>query len=300
MKWRMVLPALLVLLMPLPLVWLLSIAISGPGPDARMTLPRGKTLVPMLSREDRLHLTTYAHDCRTDADCDPQLRCVYNAPTRRHHCTDSLCTEDEHCPQGFTCIPLSAENDKDLVGVCSLIGVRKEGELCRQVPERPKDGCAKGLFCQGFCGRPCQVDEPTSCPERYYCRADPEGSYCMPTCEGRPCPSGQRCVELMGGQGSVCMTIHGQDCQQIPCPQGLHCTLNTSPSTPGHIWMQCLQDCGRDKPPCAEGTACFLFQCRKSCDPENATACGPDFHCGRKHPSQPWVCLPGSASGKED
>lgn len=300
MKWRTVLPVLVMILMPLPLIWMLSIAMSDPGSGARMSLPPGKTFVPMLSLEERQRLTTYEHDCRTDADCDPQLRCVYDMQTSRHHCTDSLCTEDEHCPEGFACVPWSAENDKDLIRVCSLVGVRKEGELCRPVPERTKDGCERGLFCQGFCSRPCRMDEPASCPEGYYCRADKEGSYCMPTCEGRSCPSGQRCVELMGGQGSVCMKIHGQDCQQDPCEQGLHCTLNTSPSTSGHIWMQCLQDCGRDKPSCAEGTACFLFQCRKSCDPENSTACGPDFHCGRKHPSQPWVCLPGSASGKED
>ncbi len=95
------------LLMPLPLVWLLSVAMSGPGASARMTLPPGRTLVPMLSREERMRLTTYEHDCRTDADCDPQLRCAYDVPTSRYHCTDSLCTEDERCPEGFTCIPIA-------------------------------------------------------------------------------------------------------------------------------------------------------------------------------------------------
>ncbi|REG28910.1 hypothetical protein ATI61_108453 [Archangium gephyra] len=300
MKWRKAVSTLLVLLMPLPLVWLISIAMSGHGSSERMTLPPGRTLVPMLSLEERLRLPTYAHDCRTDADCDHPLRCAYDVPTSRYHCTDSLCTGDEHCPQGFACIPWSAENDKDMIGICSLTGVRTEGELCQSLPESPKDGCAKGLFCHGFCGRPCRVDESASCPEGYYCHSDKEGSYCMPTCEDRPCPAGQRCIGLMAGQGSVCMTIHGQDCEQTPCPQGQHCTLNANPRTPGHIWMECLQGCGTSRPPCPEETACFLFQCRKSCDPENTSACGPGFRCGRNHPSQPWVCVPDPTSTRKD
>lgn len=294
MRWRTVLPVLLILVVPLPLLWLLFIAMSGPKLGAGVALPPGKTLVPMLSREERLLLTTYAHDCRTDADCEPPLRCAYDVPTMRHHCTDSLCTVDEHCLEGFTCIPWLAENGKDLLRVCSLLGVRKEGELCESLPQDPENGCVKGLFCQGFCGRPCRVDEPTSCPKGYSCHAGEEGSSCMPTCEGRACPAGQRCVGLFGGLASVCMTVHGQDCQQTPCPQGLKCIRNTYPSTPGHIWMECLRGCGGDEPPCPEGTACFLFQCRKSCDPQDSSVCGPGFYCGRGHPSQPWTCIPGS------
>lgn len=294
MKWRRVLPTLLVLLLPVPLVWLLSIAMSGLRPSARLTPPQGKTFFPMLSHEERLLLTTYTHDCRTDTDCDPQLRCAYDVPTSRYQCTDSVCTSDDHCPDGFTCIPSSTENGKDLIRVCVLRGVRQEGELCYRIPESPKQGCAKGLSCQGFCGRPCQVDEPVSCPEGYYCRAGEEDTSCMPTCEGRPCPAGQRCIDLAGGQGSLCMTINGQDCEQTSCPQGLNCIRTAYPSTPDHLWMECLRSCFKNQPPCPEGTACFLFQCRKSCDPENSSACGPDFHCGRNHPDQPWVCLPGS------
>lgn len=300
MKWRTVLPTLLLLLIPLPLMWLLLVAMSGPGAGARMTLPHGRTLIPRLSHEERLRLSTYEHDCRTDTDCAPQLRCVSDARTARHYCTDSLCTEDAHCPQGFTCSPWSAENDKDVIGICSLLGVRQEGELCESLPESPTEGCVKGLFCQGFCGRPCRADEPSSCPEGYSCHAGEEGPYCMPTCEGRPCPAGQRCVDLMGGQGSICMTIHGQDCQQTPCPQDLACMLNANPRTPGHIWMECLKNCGEGEPPCPEETACFLFQCRRACNPENSSACGPGFRCGRNHPSQPWVCVPDPASARKD
>jgi hypothetical protein len=103
MNWRKLPPALLGLLIPLPLVWLVYIAMSGLG--SQVLLPQGKSSVPMLSQEERLGLRTYEHDCRTDADCDPQLRCVYDVRTARGRCTDSTCTDDEHCPMGSACIP---------------------------------------------------------------------------------------------------------------------------------------------------------------------------------------------------
>jgi len=294
MNWRKLPPALLGLLIPIPLVWLVYIAMSGPG--SQVLPPQGKSFVPMLSHEERLGLRTYEHDCRTDADCDPQLRCVYDVRTARGRCTDSTCTDDKHCPMGSACIPFRTVNEKEVVRVCSLIGVRKEGELCRDLPENPKDGCAKGLVCQGFCGRPCRVDDPSTCPEGYFCHEGSEGASCLPTCEGRSCPEGQRCVQLMG-KPSVCMTVHGQDCELNPCAQGLHCTLDASPRTPGHVWMECLRGCGGEEDhPCPEGTACFLFQCRKSCDPLDASTCEPGFRCGRNHPNMPWACIPGLKS----
>lgn len=297
MSWRRVLSVVLALFVPVPLVWLVFIAMSGSS--THVPLPRGKTLVPMLSHEERLRLSTYERDCSTDADCDPQLRCVYDVPTTRYRCTDSKCSEDEHCPEGSACIPRAAANDKDVIRVCALLGVRKEGELCERTPFRRKDGCERGLVCYGLCGRPCQVDEPDSCPEGYFCQEGSEASSCLPTCEGRSCPEGQRCVQLME-KASVCMTIHGQDCERTPCARELHCTHTTYPSTPGEIWMECLRDCGESKPPCPEGTVCYLFQCRKSCDPQDSSVCDPTFRCGRSHPSMPWACLPGNKSRKKD
>jgi hypothetical protein len=297
MKWRMALPVLLSLLIPLPLVWLVYTGMSGPS--RHMALPQSKSLVPMFSHDERLGLTTYAHDCRSDADCDPQLRCVYDVRTSREQCMDSMCTNDGHCPVGFACIPFGAVNEKDVVLVCSLVGVRTEGDLCESLPEDRTDGCARGLVCQGFCGRPCRVDAPASCPEGYFCHEGSEGASCLPTCEGRSCPTGQRCVRLMAEQASVCMTVHGQDCELDPCPQDQQCTRMTYPSTPGQIWMECLRGCGGEKdPPCPDGTACFLFQCRKSCDPLDSSVCGPGFRCGRNHPNMPWACIPGLTSSK--
>jgi hypothetical protein len=297
MNWRTALPALPGLLIPLPLVWLVYIAMSGSG--SRLHSPQGKSFVPMLTHEERLGLRTYEHDCRTDADCDPQLRCVYDVRTARGRCTDSTCMEDAHCPVGFACNPQGTLNEKDLVRACLLLGVRTEGELCELQPQDRKDGCARGLVCQGFCGRPCRLNEPASCPEGYFCYDGIEGASCLPTCEGRSCPTGQRCVQLMG-KPSTCMTVHGQDCELNPCADGLHCMRNAYPDARGHIWMECLQACGKSKPPCPEGTACFLFRCRKSCDPKDSSVCGPGFGCGRNHPSMPWACIPSFESEKSD
>jgi hypothetical protein len=295
MNWRRVLPVLLSLLLPLPLLWLISIALSGTS--AQVPLPQGKTLVPMLSPEERLRLSTYERDCRTDTDCESQLRCFYDMRTARQYCTDSRCTEDEHCSEGFTCLPLEATNDKELVRVCSLLGVRKEGELCERLPSARGAGCAKGLFCQGFCGRPCRMNE-SSCPEGFFCHEGSNGLSCLPTCKGHSCPEGQRCVPLAGEGASVCMTVHGEDCERPPCPEGLRCTRNAYPDAPDEIWMECLRSCGESEPPCPEGAVCTLYQCRKTCEPQDSSVCGEGFRCGSNHPDMPWACVPGTSSTK--
>jgi hypothetical protein len=108
-------------------------------------------------------------------------------------------------------------------------------------------------------------------------------------------------VALMAEGGSVCMKIHGQDCERTPCAEGLYCTRNAYPDASGEIWMECLRGCGGESdPPCPEGSVCFLFQCRKACDPEERSVCGEGFKCGRNHPSMPWACVPGSTSKDEN
>jgi hypothetical protein len=296
MKWRPLLFVSLGLLLPIPLLWLSYI--SMPGHGAHLPLShQDKVLVPMLSPEERLRLHTYEQDCQTDADCEPRLRCFYNMRTERQYCTDSTCMTNEDCPKDFACRTLRADNGKELLRICSLEGLRKEGELCEELPAKLEDGCEKGLICYGFCGRSCRLDEPSSCPEGFVCKEGDNGPSCLPTCEGRSCPEGQRCItSLLGGMGSVCMKVYGQDCELNPCPQGLECDLNTAAMTPGKIWMECLSACAGNEPRCPEGTVCSFYQCRKACDPQGPRVCAPGFACRRKHPNQPWACLPSPRS----
>lgn len=292
MRWRTLLTVLLGFALPLPLAWLLhSTLLSGYGTDQPPA--RLGNLVPMLTPEERQRLSTYEQTCQTDTNCEPPLRCFFNMRTATQYCTDSTCMRDEHCPKGFACRTLDVDGT-DLLRVCSLVGVRKEGESCTVLPSIREEGCEKDLFCEGRCGRSCQMNEPSSCPEGFFCQPGLDGPSCLPTCEGRSCPEGQRCVR-MDGRVSVCATVYGQDCEQTPCPQGQDCMFHTYPWHPGRVWMECLRDCGGpDALPCPEGTVCHLYQCHKSCTPEDPSICGPGFACARRSTREPWTCVPGS------
>lgn len=273
MNWRKRLIVLLCLLLPLPLLWLRS-HISGPllgQPHASSA-----NVVPMLTALERQGMPTYGRTCRTDADCDPRLRCFFSTVTHDSSCVDSRCMTDLQCPEGFTCQSYQAENRRDLLKACSLVGPRKEGEVCEAFTRRLRQACERGLLCHGRCGRPCQVDDPSSCPEGFFCEDAPTGAACQPTCEGRTCPEGQQCVSV-GGRVSICATVHGQNCQRTPCPEGLSCSLRDYPQPADEVWMGCAPLCGLpDTPPCPEGTLCDSFRCRERCVPGVSAACEPD------------------------
>jgi hypothetical protein len=292
MERRSFLPALLGFLLPLPLMGLLYLALSGD--EVPLPVPQGRFLVPMLTAAERQSLRTYGQECQTDADCEPRLRCTYDREGRRS-CVDSACGTNRDCPRDHVCRTQRAPNGKDLMRACARVGVRKEGELCDNFPVIPEEGCERHLLCSGFCGRPCRLNEPSSCPEGFNCRQDDDGPVCVPSCEGRSCPEGQRCITgLAGGIGSICMKVYGQDCELNPCPQGLRCIQTPSPSAPGKIWMECARSCGDT--PCPDGTVCSFYQCRTACDLQGPPVCGPGFACRRHDPGQPWACMPSSRS----
>jgi hypothetical protein len=298
MKWRTRLATLFGLLLPLPLVWLLSAALYGPwhGIDTDSSRAQRMSLVPMLAPGERQRLLTYKQECRTDADCDQPLRCFFNMLVQHSYCADSTCTTDQQCPEGFACQTWTTDSGKDLLRICSVVGVRKEGEGCEALPRDREDGCERGLLCRGWCGRPCQLNDPTTCPEGYFCEDDPAGPACQPTCEGRTCPEGERCVSR-SGRLSICARVYGQDCQLNGCPQqGQVCSIHEYPKRPHAVWMDCLQSC--DTPgdgTCPEGTVCYLYRCRESCDPEDPAACGRGFKCGHR-PGEPWTCVPDTSA----
>lgn len=295
MKWRTVPIVLAGLLLPLPLIWVSHLVLSGS--EVQSPPSRGPHAVRMLSKDERLRLRTYEQFCEADADCESPLRCFYNMRTQRQYCADSTCATNDDCAKDFACRTLRSADGKGLLRACSLEGLRKEGELCDELPSKREDGCGKGLLCNGFCGRGCRLDAPGSCPPGHVCKEGDNGPSCEPTCEGRACPVGQRCVtSLLGGLGSVCMTVYGQDCEVNACASGLECNSTTFKMAPGKIWMECLAMCARTEPRCTEGKVCALFQCHQGCEPGEPSGCEPGFTCLRHEEGQPWACMPDSAA----
>ena len=300
MKWRTAVAAFSGVLLSLPLLWLLFISL--PGPDLGKPRTEQRNVIPMLTDVERQNVLTYGRECRTDADCDPQLRCFFSMVTQDSYCVDSRCMTDLQCQDGFTCQTYKARNGKDLLKACSLVGKRKEGEVCAMFTRELQYGCEQGLLCHFRCGRPCQVEDPTSCPEGYFCEEHPAavGAACQPTCEGRTCPEGQQCVSV-GGRVSICATVHGQNCKQTPCPRGQVCTFSDYPQPVDEVWMGCSQTCGHteDAPPCPEGTVCDLYRCRQTCTPSDSTACEPGYIC-KRGPEERWLCRPDHRTDGED
>jgi hypothetical protein len=288
MRYRVLFIVLPCVLLPLPLAALLFISMNGPMLRAQ----QGPTLIPMLRPDERRALLTYERRCRSDEDCEPPLGCFVVEHSGMHRCTDSMCGTDEDCPEGFACLPVKTVGEKALVRQCSLIGERREGEICSVLPPTPRLGCERGFLCQGRCGRPCRLDEPMSCPEGFFCSEGPEGPpSCLPTCEGRSCPEGQQCLPRSRG-ASLCTWELGEDCRRQPCPKGWLCRLLETPQRPWELRTECRQLCGKDTP-CAEGFVCLTYQCRRACDPEDSASCGPGATCERPHPNDPFICMPG-------
>lgn len=300
MKRRTIPFILMGVLLPLPLALLLSLGLHGQWhrSETDSSRPHGMSLVPMLASGERQSLLTYKQECHTDSDCDSPLRCHFNMLSGLSQCIDSQCMTDQHCPEGFACRTFATNSHKDLIRICAVVGVRKEGEGCVVLPREREEGCERGLLCRGhgLCGRPCRQDDPATCPEGYFCADDPSGAACQPTCEGRTCPEGQRCVSRSGSV-SVCATVHGQDCQLNGCPQREQvCSVHEYPEHPNAVWMDCLQPCGTPADgPCPNDTTCLLYRCRESCTPENPTACGAGFRCGHR-PGEPWTCIPDTSA----
>ncbi len=286
MKWQVPGAAAAGLLLTLPLMLTLGAVLLGPRPRDTSAHAR---VSPMLSAEERRSLLTLERPCQRREDCEPPLGCLRFTNTQAF-CLASECRTDVECETGFTCQPLATLGEGPLVRHCVALGKMREGEPCSPYPLRQEEGCERGLLCQhGHCGRPCRVEEPSSCPEGFACREGRAGPSCMPVCEGRQCPEGQRCVRFPDG-GGVCGVIHGQDCQRTPCPEGQSCEVRYSPGRPGHLKLQCLQRCEAQPSSCAAGTVCYFGECRTPCQPEASGACGPGEACVLYPGERLWLC----------
>lgn len=287
MRWRTALLVVLGGLLPVPLVWMSSVMLRGPRPIAASI----KT-IPMLSREQRRTLLTYERSCEKPGDCQSPLTCFMETRSGDYFCADSRCMQDKDCSTGFACRAFPAAEEGTVVNRCSPVGIRQEGEPCDVYPDTQQRGCAPGLLCeQGWCGRPCALNDPSSCPRNFFCEQGLNGPTCLPTCEGRSCAEGEPCVSF-GGKVSICTKLHGQDCERTRCASGQVCSTEGISDPGDAVWRTCRTLCDPLPHTCSEGSVCLIFRCRPSCDPQGPDVCGPDRHCARRWPTDPWTCLP--------
>jgi len=124
-------------------------------------------------------------------------------------CLGSECHTDIDCGPEMMCRAVASLGGLP-VRLCLLAGELKEGEICFDLPRTRGAACEAGLICHHqYCGRPCRMDNPTTCSERFRCVDDLNGPVCVPSCLRTGCPEGQRCV-LVEGEAAICGSVHGE------------------------------------------------------------------------------------------
>jgi hypothetical protein len=286
MKGRALLAITLVVLLPLPLMWMASRLLLGNLP-ASGSREQGPEVVPIISPYVARQLPTFERDCEKNADCDAPLACVDQLMWKRG-CVASMCATDADCRDGLSCHSIAAEDR--VLRMCGASGEVAEGKFCTEWPRLSKWACAPGLVCTvKSCRRPCHPREPRSCPEGFYCHAaDVKGSVCLPTCEGRNCPEGQRCVVLEDG-ASLCARVTGTDCQLHPCPAGQFCEAAARAST-RTAGMRCLLSCDSQPRSCPEGFSCMNGHCLRICHSNAPGSGAPGERCVGANEDGPGWC----------
>lgn len=289
-SWRSVLAMGVGLLLPVPLVLLGTLL----QPESRSQELTGARISPILGVEQSARLMTYKRVCKFSAECEPPLGCLYASRYKHAYCTDSECTMDTQCPVGQVCRTHATEGNGLRVRICTPIGARQEGENCTSLPADPKSACAAGLLCagqDGWCARPCKLEEPKGCPEGFFCADTTPEPACLPTCEQGGCPADEQCVHFEE-RSSKCAHLYGPPCHQSPCPEGQQCRVFLHPEHPGEAWSWCTDRCGEDFPPCNAGTVCDGWRCVPACDPQGSPVCAEGFRCQQSLPGKPFACQP--------
>lgn len=289
MSWRTPAAIFLGLLLPMPLLFLVG---SSLGWGGRPVPSDADDITPVLSSEQQQRLLTFGRPCHGSEDCEPPLACLQD--TRRviePRCVASECATDVQCEEGFACRVVSSLGKGRRVRVCVADrGLRKEGQVCSPLPITREEACEKGLLCQGWCGRPCLLEEATSCPQGFYCGRGPNGPSCLPTCEGQTCAEGLSCVRFKSGP-SVCTQVKGENCQQAPCSEGQQCRTRYSPQSPDVVGMECVTPCDEGAASsCPAGTSCHHGACRRGCEPDTPGACEKGQTCAFEPFGKTWVC----------
>lgn len=244
--------------------------------------PATPRVQPPLDRAQLQALPTYKRRCRKQSDCDGPLLCMQDPRRAGWRCLASECETDFQCQPGLVCMPFIYPG-LPAIGLCLVQGTLEEGDSCDHFPLRAEWGCRPGLRCKsGFCGRPCDPDGSSNCPDGYTCRGGSSLPSCVPSCMRSQCPPERRCVQI-DGEFSICATVHGQDCDLQPCPQGQSCRRMLGSRSQGRtVNMWCAVPCGREtSSACLPGFTCFEGYCQRLCDESVPGACGPGARCAK-------------------
>jgi hypothetical protein len=267
------------LLLPLPLAFLLQ-PLWTPSlfpQDVILTAAGPVKISPVLSEEEHRRLPTFERLCSRQEDCEPPLGCL-SPDGKRGFCVASQCMTDLQCSGERTCMVLPTLGQGPAVRACVPAGQLSEGTPCHPFRMNEKESCARGLVCNGFCGRPCSLEAAAPCPEGFFCALGPSGPACAPTCEGRDCPAGQQCVRFPRGI-SLCAVAVGDDCQRTPCPKGLRCSASFTPGRARWARLECELPCDGADNACPQGLLCYQGSCRRPCVPSGPEVCGPGQAC---------------------
>jgi hypothetical protein len=280
------------LLLPLPLVLLLRSLWAPPLPAREVILTASGALEisPVLSVEERRGVLTFERPCSRQEDCEPPLGCLsFNG--KEGFCAASRCLTDLQCSGGQTCRVLPTLGQGPRVRACAPAGQLPEGVPCLALTMNEKESCARGLVCNGFCGRPCSPEAAAPCPEGFFCALGPSGPACAPTCEGHECPADQQCVRFARGV-SRCAAPVGDDCQRSPCPQGQQCTASFTPGRAHWAKLECELPCDSSEKRCPEGLLCHQGSCRRPCQPKGPEVCGAGRACNTLNSEEEgsWLC----------
>lgn len=263
----------------------LVLAIGGPLLWWRGTSRPVSTLAvrPMLKERQLLTMLTHKRKCRKQGDCEEPFSCVWDARVGTSRCLASECETDLQCEPGYTCTLFRPFLEAPSVRLCQIQGTQKEGDRCEYFHLNEERGCRPGLICRAsYCGRPCILEEPSTCPDGFVCFHGIDGPSCVPSCLRRPCPLERQCIRIEG-EFAVCGIVLGQDCDKIPCPEGEECRREM-----GYRWrsevvkMWCSRPCNeKEGRPCPAESLCFLGYCERPCDDRVPGACGPGNRCAR-------------------